>query len=288
MSTLPQLVATKLVLITPEMAAEWLTKNTQNRHARKTIVAQYARDMKAGKWHETHQGIAFDRLGNLVDGQHRLMAIVASGVSVMMMVTTGLEPECRVAVDAHAKRLMDDRMVIAGHADYTRFRASAVNIISISRGGAYGRSPLTADEALEIWKQLKPGLMYTTPLSNDRNQRAICTGPLVAAIAMAWFYEQDIDRLTAFMMQIQGKEMPNGDRDFAAFSARNQLVSGTTMQHKNINQRVATYAKLQHAIHSFMRYEKRHRFSDAQFHYPYPIDAARCVRAFLGEKDGAK
>jgi hypothetical protein len=38
----------------------------------------------------THQGIAFDDAGNLCDGQHRVAAVVESGVSVKMMVTTGM------------------------------------------------------------------------------------------------------------------------------------------------------------------------------------------------------
>ena len=42
-----------------------------------------ARDMKAGHWRLTHQGIAFDPAGVLIDGQHRLWAIVESDTTLL-------------------------------------------------------------------------------------------------------------------------------------------------------------------------------------------------------------
>lgn len=79
---------TEVVLVTPEMAAEWLEKNSSNRPMRKHVIEHYARQMRDGVWVLTHQGVCVDRLGNLIDGQHRLSAIVLAGVAVLVMVTT--------------------------------------------------------------------------------------------------------------------------------------------------------------------------------------------------------
>lgn len=85
---------TKVVTITPEMAREWLTRNMQgNRPVLKTTVHNYARQMKAGTWNLTHQGIAFDEDGVLVDGQHRLHAIIEANVPVKMNVTYNVHRE---------------------------------------------------------------------------------------------------------------------------------------------------------------------------------------------------
>lgn len=79
---------TKVVLITPEMAKSMLAKNMKdNRPVLKNTVHGYARQMRNGKWKLTHQGIAFDENGELVDGQHRLNAIIEANVSVLMNVT---------------------------------------------------------------------------------------------------------------------------------------------------------------------------------------------------------
>jgi len=75
-----------LMLITPEMAGAMLQKNTGNRQIRPSVVAQYADQMKRGQWQVTHQPVATDSEGNLVDGQHRLSAIVSSGAAQWMQV----------------------------------------------------------------------------------------------------------------------------------------------------------------------------------------------------------
>jgi hypothetical protein len=78
----------KVLMITPDMAREFLAKNMKNnRHVMKNTVHSYARMMRNGNWNLTHQGIAFDENGELVDGQHRLAAIAEANVPVEMMVT---------------------------------------------------------------------------------------------------------------------------------------------------------------------------------------------------------
>jgi hypothetical protein len=62
----------EIVVVTPELASKWLARNKKNRRVYQGRVALYASQMASGEWHLTHQGIAFDELGNLVDGQHRL------------------------------------------------------------------------------------------------------------------------------------------------------------------------------------------------------------------------
>ena len=68
--------------VTPELACRWLEANTQNRVVNPAHVDRLVRDMKAGRWYLTHQGIAFDTHGLLVDGQHRLWAILEADVPV--------------------------------------------------------------------------------------------------------------------------------------------------------------------------------------------------------------
>ncbi len=84
---------TLLTDITPAMAKEWLKRNVRNRTVSKDVVTAYARDMVNGEWAETHQGIAFNDLDELIDGQHRLNAVILSGVTVKMRVTWGLKSQ---------------------------------------------------------------------------------------------------------------------------------------------------------------------------------------------------
>jgi hypothetical protein len=77
--------------VTPEWAANILAnRNIQNRHMSERVVEKYANDILDGSWCLTHQGIAFDENGDLLDGQHRLAAVVKAKTEVQMMVTTGI------------------------------------------------------------------------------------------------------------------------------------------------------------------------------------------------------
>lgn len=72
----------KVMTVTPDMAREWLKKNKRNRNPVDASVGAMAREMSADRWMLTHQGIAFSTRGDLIDGQHRLMAIAESGTEV--------------------------------------------------------------------------------------------------------------------------------------------------------------------------------------------------------------
>ena len=80
----------KVELVTPALAKEWLEKNTNNRILNDVRVNDYIRDLKNGHWQLTHQGVAFYENGVLADGQHRLIAIAKSGISVEILVTRNM------------------------------------------------------------------------------------------------------------------------------------------------------------------------------------------------------
>jgi hypothetical protein len=96
--------------ITPTKAAKMLTLNTCNRKVRQGKVNEYANEMAAGRWMLTGQGIIFLEDGSLGDGQHRLYAIVQSGVTIKMPVARGVAIESMAGIDVGAKRTVADHM----------------------------------------------------------------------------------------------------------------------------------------------------------------------------------
>ena len=99
--------------ITPIIATQWLENNEGNRRLNWNYIAQLARDMKAGCFVCTHQGIAFDNQGRLIDGQHRLWAIVEAGVLARMRVFFNEPPDNLHLIDGACPRQKADRMTIA-------------------------------------------------------------------------------------------------------------------------------------------------------------------------------
>lgn len=105
----------KRVHVTPALATEWLTKNVNNyRKLRRQQVNELKNALEQGLWKVTHQGIAFDKEGNLVDGQHRLTAIAESGITAEVMVAFGVEIDTVDYMDIGAKRQFSDVLARRG------------------------------------------------------------------------------------------------------------------------------------------------------------------------------
>jgi hypothetical protein len=96
---------TAKIQITPKLATEWLKQNTNNiRAILLSKVDLYAGMMSRDKWTLTHQGIAFDELDNLIDGQHRLKAIVKSNKTITCNVSFGVQSSVVPYIDRGLKR----------------------------------------------------------------------------------------------------------------------------------------------------------------------------------------
>jgi hypothetical protein len=100
----------QVIEITPTQAAEWLAMNIEsNRPINRKRVSFYADQIKRDLWKVSHQGIAFDKNERLLDGQHRLTAIVEADVPVQMAVIYGAETTTFDILDAGMGRSLKDR-----------------------------------------------------------------------------------------------------------------------------------------------------------------------------------
>lgn len=101
--------------MTPEWAQSILaSQNNQNRKIRPNAVKKIAAAITSGDWKVTHQGIAIDANGQLQDGQHRLNAIVATGIPVSVLLTTGCDPSSFDVLDCGVNRTAADALHLSG------------------------------------------------------------------------------------------------------------------------------------------------------------------------------
>lgn len=100
---------TEMIKVSPRTAEHWLKEsNVDNRRMRGWWVDALAQEMRLGRFVQNHQGIAFSKSGRLIDGQHRLAAIVKSGCTVNLLVSSGVDEEAFMVVDCGIKRNMSD------------------------------------------------------------------------------------------------------------------------------------------------------------------------------------
>lgn len=131
-------VSATVVMITPAIAGEMLKRNTQNRPVSDTQVDLFAKLITEGNWRLTHQGIAFDSRGDLIDGQHRLWGIIAAGIAVPAMVVRGLDHGAIEAVDTGlVRRAHHVLAIVDGVTLSTNTRAALIAAMILVRHGRF-------------------------------------------------------------------------------------------------------------------------------------------------------
>lgn len=98
---------TEFMLITPAMAEAMLERNSdeewKNRPHSEKGLARYVKAMHAG-WKRTGEPVIFSLSGNLLNGQHRLMACVKAGVPFWTVVVFGVEDDAFKYMDVGIAR----------------------------------------------------------------------------------------------------------------------------------------------------------------------------------------
>jgi hypothetical protein len=137
----------QIVEVTPALAEKWLKQNSHNRNLRDRTVLAYARDMEAGRWAENGEAIKFAADGTLLDGQHRLTAIALAGVTVKMLVITGLANSTQETMDAGARRTTSDAFGLRGETNATVLASVARRVWMWDQGDFRftGVAPTTAE-----------------------------------------------------------------------------------------------------------------------------------------------
>ena len=168
--------------ITPEMARKYLGTNYLNRAMRATWVEQLADTIRRGQWSLTHQGIAFDVNGRLLDGQHRLMAITQAGIAVECLVTRDLPEEVYRHIDAGKVRNLSDRVRLT---DEPRANAVAVAIMRAYVIAAIGKTMAPQDLIENQFLAMTDEVMDVTKAFCSR-QKYLTTGPIGAGLVCYW------------------------------------------------------------------------------------------------------
>lgn len=104
------------LVVTPAMAEELLTDemNKHNRDQREGRIRQWARAIEAGLWRLSPEAIAISKEGFLLDGQHRLEAIIEAGIAVPMTVWWGRDLDEFNVIGQQAPRSGTDLLKIGG------------------------------------------------------------------------------------------------------------------------------------------------------------------------------
>lgn len=118
-------------LIGPASAQHVLDNfNTKNRTINKPTVEQYARMMRNDKWNgQNDDAITFDNEGNLINGQHRLMAIVSSETEQEFMFKFGVDPSVKYIEGTGRLKTAADNLAMNGKLEYRNERQAVARLV---------------------------------------------------------------------------------------------------------------------------------------------------------------
>lgn len=215
-----------VIIVTPSYAKNLLAKNKGNRNIRQRTVKIYASDMKNGRWQLTPQGIIISKNGNLLDGQHRLSAVVMADVSVPMNVTYDVEEGSPLGamLDVGIKRTDKDVLGVG-----TRTVATANYLIGIAKGSKNkAHSTSLTGEFLEAFEEVD----YWCTLPFNTSVTGSCSLPACAFLA-------DLKGVNPLFISERLRVIYDGDFDnfndsdkaCYKFLSRNRLGSGCMVRH---------------------------------------------------------
>lgn len=268
-------VVGKLVEVTPDIACNWLERNTQNRKLRDLDVHRYAADMKAGRWKAGGNAIKFDTNGNIVNGQHALWAVIEAGVTVPMFVISGVDPSVVLVEDDHARRSLSDVIKIQHKGwSVTTTHTATSTCLRLSMQWATGRTVskdiASRQEQVAFLEQHEEALAFAgSVFSGKGGRRGIVVAAVLAVVARA-YYTQDRDRLRRFAHVLQSG-MVEDVRENAVILLRNQLMQtmGGTI---NAAHRQEVYYKTERVLVAFLAGETLRVLKPqaAEEHFPLP------------------
>lgn len=128
----------RLESVTPEKATAYLSKNKSNRPISERNTERLATAMAAGEWVVNGESIKFNGDGSLVDGQHRLAAIIRSKKTIKTYVVRGLPSTSYDTIDQGKPRSLADLLARAGEIHYCCL-ASAIRWFLCFKSNSYPR-----------------------------------------------------------------------------------------------------------------------------------------------------
>jgi hypothetical protein len=136
------------MFISPEMAKQLLEQNTKNRNISFNRVTRYANDILNARWVEdTGELIKIDINNVIVDGQHRLSAIVKARKGIYCHIATDLSPLVFEVIDSGKSRNCADILTISGIPNATKV-AAFIQSYNLIRSPYYRASKSSTENQL--------------------------------------------------------------------------------------------------------------------------------------------
>lgn len=219
------------VKLTPGLASEWLKANRNNRPLSRAHVGTLAKQMQEGHWLFNAQPIVISNGETVLDGQHRLHAVIESGVTIEALVVYGVAEEAFTTIDTGKTRNGRDVLCMM-YPDTGQSIAQSVSAAArfsiLFLGKTFARKEKISNPEILEFVAKNPALWR---MAEDIHGWKTGTTPLGEghATALYWLFSQkNREVATEFMKQlITGEDLRRQD---AVWIARDKLIGDKSRQ----------------------------------------------------------
>lgn len=203
----PAKLSAKFETITPKLAAQLLKKNDINRKIRERKVNRLVQTIRSGQWKVNGESICIAEDGTLLNGQHRLTAVVASKTPIVTLVARGLGKDVMPTIDIGNPRSAADHLRMASYTGNVGALAAAVKICLSFTAGQYGdkKMSMSPQEMFTFLKDNRRILKSQELFEDNAALNAIL--PPSAVIATHYMFSRiDMDKANTFFHLLETGE----------------------------------------------------------------------------------
>lgn len=205
--------------VTPAKAREYLGFNDRNRSLNKTSVRVLAGAIMRGEWIMNGETIKFDQQGKLIDGQHRLAAVISAEMPVEILVVRNAGFEAQDTVDTGTRRNLGSQLKIRGEDKYLTLAASVSWLYKFQNYRSRfidmvgGQTYPTVKQGLMILEN-NPGLRDCLQIASKINYKHKAPAGVMTALSykFASLDQQDADVFFEYLLS--GAELEEDDPIF--------------------------------------------------------------------------
>lgn len=219
-------VSSRLEYIDATKAANWLSRNVRNRPLRTRLLKRISDQIRRGEWELNGESIIWANDNTIIDGQHRLQAIVDAGVSapgLPCIVVYGVSPDAYKSIDSGASRLAKDDLGLLGYVNTTILAAAAAMLHTFRNFGTMlpaGQNRPTRAQTVQMLMN-EPTLADSVKMADNIHRRMPNMFKTQTIVLHHLFSEIDPELNELFWtLIVEGAELP---KDSPILALRNRI-----------------------------------------------------------------
>ena len=215
-----------------------LEKSPENQRRHKEALSDhYASIMSRGEWALNGEPIIISESGKMVDGQHRMQAVIKPNSVVDMVVVAGVCDSSFMSIDTGRKRTGGDVLTIAGMTNGNGYSSAAAFAWVYERarrtGGSLNANARASAAEILALVQTNEEIFSRALKAADKVRRVIpsATGSIVAGLYFVFSKHDNEDRSASFFDRIAGGSgLYQGDPELAIRNRFQSMVTGRVMK----------------------------------------------------------